>query len=265
MAPGPITELWLNRRLLWQMTVRDFRSKYAGSLMGVFWTLINPLLLLAVFTFIFTVVFKARFGPSGRISVSALYILCGILPWLAFQEGIARAGTVVIENRNLVTRARFPLSVLPAHPALAALLGQLAGFAILMAMAGVTVHAPAPTLAVLPLLLCLQLLFTIGLAMIVSAVSAYVRDVAHVIPLLLLVWFYATPVFYPADLVPDRYRIIIALNPLAGFISAYRASILDAVWPDPASLISLAAFALAALLAGAFCFKRLAPGFSDRL
>jgi lipopolysaccharide transport system permease protein len=265
MGPRPVTELYRNRRLLWQMTVRDFRSKYAGSLMGVFWTLINPLLLLAVFTFIFTVVFQARFGNTGRISVSALYILAGILPWLAFQEGIARAGTVVIENRNLVTRARVPLSVLPAHPALAALIGQFAGFAVLLILAGATVRAPGLPLVVLPLLLLLQLLFTIGLAMAVSAVSAYVRDVAHVIPLLLLVWFYATPVFYPADMVPDRYRIIIALNPLAGFISAYRSAILDGAWPDPLSLLRTAAFTLAALAAGAIIFRRLAPGFADRL
>lgn len=262
---NPIPELLRFRGLLWQMTLRDFRSKYAGSLIGVFWSVINPLLLLAVFTFIFTAVFKARFGDHPGIGVSALYILAGILPWLAVQDGLSRAGTVVLENQNLVTRARFPLSVLPAFPALSSLIGQLAGLAALAVIAGVTLRPPGLSLIALPLLLALQLAITIGLAMIISAIAVFLRDLVHVLPVLLLVWMYGTPIFYPAELVPQRFRIIISANPLAHLVMAYRRVLLEASWPDPASLLVLLAFAAATLILGALLFRKLAPGFADSL
>jgi ABC-type polysaccharide/polyol phosphate export permease len=235
--------------------------------MGVFWMVINPLLLLAVFTFIFVFVFKAKFGSSGRISVSALYILCGILPWLAFQEGIARAGNVVVENRNLVTRARFPLSVLPAYPVLASLLGQLAGFGVLLALsAGGSLPGPGPSLIVsLPLLLALQVLLTLGLALMVAGAAVYIRDVNHIMPVLLMVWFYGTPVFYPAELVPESFKLLVSLNPLAQLISAYRAVILEGAWPQAEAWTSLAGSALVAMAAGGLLFQRLRKGFADRL
>jgi ABC-type polysaccharide/polyol phosphate export permease len=262
---GPIIELISHRRLVWRMTARDFKSKYAGSLMGVFWTVVNPLLLLLVFTFIFTVVFKARFGGRDEIGVSAIYILCGILPWLAFQDGVARAGTVILENKNLVTRAMFPLSALPAFPVLSAMLGQLAGLLILGFLAGAVVHAPGPSLVLLPALLALQLVFTAGLAMMISAVSVYVRDVIHVLPVLLLVWFYGTPVFYPAELVPERFGLLIRLNPMAHFIGAFRRVLLEGAWPAAGSLAAIAACSVAALIAGSLVYNKLSGGFADRL
>jgi len=265
MPDGPIKELVASRRLIWRMTSRDFRARYAGSLMGVFWTVVNPLLLLLIFTFIFTVVFKARFGDRPEIGVSAIYILCGILPWLAFQEGIARAGSVALENKNLVTRALFPLTALPAYPALAALLGQLAGFVILAILAAIVVAPPGPPLLLLPVLLALQLAFTIGLAMAVTSISAYVRDVLHVLPVTLLVWFYGTPIFYPAELVPERFRFLIDLNPMAHLIGAYRNVLLEAKWPSLTTMAIITATAVIALLIGSLIHKRLAPGFADRL
>ena len=263
--PHPLLELWLRRRLLWQMTLRDIRAKYAGSLMGVFWTVVNPLLLLAVFTFIFAVVFKARFGNEPGLAPSALYILCGILPWLAFSDGVARSATVILENKNLVTRARFPLSVLPAFPALSALSGQLIGAAVLVAAAGLRLHAPGPSIILLPLLVFLQFLFTVGVALALSALAIYVRDLAHVLPVLLLVWMYATPFFYPAALVPEKFSWVFMANPLAWLVGCYRAVLLEGAWPEPMAVLAIVAFALAAALIGAAVFQRLAPGIADRV
>lgn len=261
----PLRELWLRRRLVWQMTLRDIRSKYAGSLMGIFWTAINPLLLLAVFTFIFAVVFKARFGTEPGLAPSALYILCGILPWLAFQEGVARSATVILENKNLVTRARFPLAALPAFPAFSALAGELIGIMVLLPLAALRLTTPGASLLLLPLLLVLQLLLTVGIALALSAVAIYIRDLVHVLPVLLLVWMYATPIFYPARLVPEKFSWVLMANPMAWLVECYRPVLLEGRWPEPAALLALAAFAGAALLVGAFVFHRLAPGIADRI
>ena len=265
MDDSPITSLVLHRRLVWSMTRRDFRSKYAGSLMGVFWTVINPLLLLAIFTFLFSVVFKARFSAEAGLGANALYILAGILPWLGLQEGIARSATVVLENKNLVTRARFPLPALPAYPALSALLGQLAGMALLVIIASAADRRPGLSLLILPLILILQLVFALGLALFISALAVRLRDLVHIIPVLILVWMYATPIFYPAAMVPPKFQLVIALNPMAHFITAYRQILLEAAWPGLHALLFLAASALLSLLAGAAVFKRLSKGFADAL
>jgi lipopolysaccharide transport system permease protein len=265
MPSHPLPELIRRHELFWRMTLRDLKARYAGSLIGVFWTVINPVLLLAVFTFIFTVVFRARFGNRPEIGVSALYILAGLLPWIAFSEGVARAASVVPENKNLVTRAQFPLPVLPAYPALAALLGQLAGIALLIVLAGALVQRPGLPLLVLPAILALQLLFTIGVALACAAMSVHLRDLVHLLPVLLLVWFYATPVFYPSQLVPERFQLLITLNPMAHLIAAYRAVILEGQWPRPSSLIAASVSAVIALAIGSFLFRRMSPHFADQL
>lgn len=247
------------------MSLRDFRSKYAGSLLGVFWTVINPLLLLLIFTFLFGVVFKARFAGRPELSVSALYIMCGILPWLGFQEGLSRAGTVVVENQNLVTRTRFPLAVLPAYPAISALLSQLIGFFLLGLISAVLWRPIGLSVLLLPALVLLQLAFTVGLALMISGISVYLRDVIQITPVLFLVWMYATPIFYPAELVPPKFRMVIQVNPAAHLVMAYRRVLLEGGWPAPGSLLILGASALIALVLGSLIFRRLSRGFADHL
>ncbi len=251
--------------LLWQMTRRDFKSKYIGSLMGIFWTLINPLLLLLVFTFVFTVVFKARFGNQAGFGGNALYILAGVLPWLAFQEGIGRSSTVLLEHRNLLTRVMFPSEILPGVSILSGILGQIIGFLILIILAVGYLHADAKSLWLLPLLFILQFIFSMGLAWAVSASCIYLRDLLHLIPVLLLVWMLGTPIFYPATLVPEKYQVLINLNPIAHLVSAYRAVIVEGSYPSLDSILFLSILAFLTIILGGFIYRRLAPGFADRL
>jgi len=263
MPPRTIAEIAGHRRILWRMTAREFRSRYAGSLMGVFWTVINPLLLLMVFSLVGIVVIKAKFGQNA--GQSALYIFCGILPWLAFQDGVARAGTSMMENRNLMTRAMFPPSVIPICPALSAAASQLIGTAFLMGLAFTIVAAPGPALLSFPLIFALQILFTAGLALALAAAAVYVKDINHVMPVLLLVWMFATPIFYQAEALPETLRTIVGLNPLALLIESYRRVILEAAWPEGSALTKLAVFAAAALFLGELVFSRLRGGMADRL
>lgn len=254
------------RGLLWQMTLKDFRSKYVGSLMGIFWTVINPILLLLIFSFVFTVVFKAKFGEQAGFGSNALYILAGILPWMAFQEGIARASTVLLEHRNLITRVRFPGEVLPGVSILSGLMGQLIGFIILVILASVYMSGPGRSLWLLPLLFIIQFAFSLGLAWAVAAFSVYLRDILHLIPVLLLVWMLGTPIFYPASLVPEKYQLLININPIAHLVSAYRHIIIEGTGSYPLEgMIILAAFAASSLVIGGLIYRRLSPGFADRL
>ncbi len=263
MHYSPLKELLAHRRLLWLMTLRDLKARYAGSLMGVFWTVITPLLLLAVFSFIGIAIINVKFGD--RAGVDALYIFCGVLSWLCFNDGLARSATVVVENKNLVTRALFPPAVLPVYPAVSAMLGQLAGFGILAVLSFSFVEGPSLALIAFPLMLLLQLVFTAGLCMAVASVSVYVRDLAHVLPVLLLVWMFATPIFYKSEALPASLQTIINLNPLALFIQGFRSILLQGSWPEPAGALAALGYAAASLIAGSAITGRLAKGLADRL
>lgn len=251
--------------LLFRMVERDLRSKYVGSLIGIFWTVINPLLLLLVFTFVFSVVFRARFGSDAQVGTSALYILCGLIPWLGFQEGIGRASNYLIENRNLVSRVKFPVQILPAVPVLSGFCGQLIGFAALIAWAAVKGRLHLNGIFFLPVWMVLQIILALGLAYLVSSVSVWVRDVIQLLPVLLLVWMYATPVFYPENLVPDKFSIVIRLNPIAHLVSGYRRMIVESALPSPAQIICLGTYAAASLALGWLVFSRLKNRIPDRV
>jgi ABC-type polysaccharide/polyol phosphate export permease len=265
MVPVSKPRVWRSRGVLAEMVLRDFQSKYVGSLLGLFWTVINPLLLLMIFTFVFTVVFRAKFGAEAGLGTNALYILAGILPWVAFQEGLGRATGVLLEHRNLVTRVQFPVLVLPAVPVLSAILGQLIGLVVLLILAAIFAPGPGLGLAWLPVLIFFQALFTLGLAWIVAGLNVFYRDVVHLVAVLLLVWMYGTPIFYPAAMVPERYRFLIALNPMAHLIEAYRRVILEGAQPSLGGLAILGGCAALSLGLGFGLYRRWSLDFADRL
>lgn len=252
-------------RLLARMVERDLRSKYVGSMIGLFWTVINPLLLLLVFTFIFSVIFRARFNNQPGVASSALYILCGLIPWLGFQEGIARSSSYLTENRSLVSRVKFPVHILPGVPVLSGFCGQLIGFVALLVWAGVKGKIELPAVLFLPVWMLLQIGLAMGLAYAFSAVAVWVRDLAQLVPVMLLVWMYATPIFYPAQLVPERLQIAVWINPVAHLVEGYRKIILEGTMPGKAQTLYLLGATLTSLAIGALIFARLQNKIADRI
>lgn len=258
-------EIFKQWRLLFRMVERDLRSKYVGSLIGVFWTIINPLLLLLVFTFIFAIVFRARFGIGNGVSGSALYILAGLIPWLGFQEGVARSASCLLENRSLVSRVKFPIEVLPPVPVLSAFFGQMVGFVVLLFWAGASGRLDFPAVLFLPAWMVLQLAFALGLGYLFSAAAVWGRDLLQIIPVLLLVWMYATPIFYPATLVPENFQVVVQLNPLAALVNGYRSMILEGKMPGMNQTLFLFGAALITLVAGFGIFSKLKKFIADRI
>ena len=275
---GKLRLMWRQRSLLIELTLRDFRGKYAGSFMGIFWSVINPLLLLAVFTFVFTVIFEIRLGQMPGMKYNALYIFCGVLPWIAFQEAVQRSCTVFIEQKNLVTRVRFPAGALPASIVGSGVLGMLIGMIILLAVTWIiTGRLPAQAL-LLPALIVLQMGFTLGLAWFAASVNVFFRDLQHLLPVGLLVWMYGTPIFYSPEMVKnvksvtilghtltsDHLSAILTLNPIYHLVAGYRAVLLEGRIPG-VEMAWLMFFAGLSLLIGATAMWRGRPKFADVL
>jgi len=252
-------------RLLFRMVERDLRSRYVGSLIGIFWTALHPLLLLLIFTFIFAVVFQAKFSGQTSVSYSALYILCGLIPWLGFQEGVARSVGYLVEQRNLLTRVKFPVAVLPPVPVLSGFFAQMVGFFALLLWAGIKGRLGGWSLVLLPFWMILQLGLGLGLAYLLAVLGVWLRDLIQLVPVLLLVWMYGTPVFYPARMVPEKFQIIIWLNPMAHLIEGYRRLILEASFPAFYPSIYLLLFTILAFGFGWWVFHKLKKTLADRV
>ena len=259
----PVELLWRNRGLIRSMVRRDIHGRYRGSFVGLFWTVLNPLLLMATYFFVFGVVLRTRFHNDPSRSGFVLYFLCGMLPWLAFSEAAGRAPFVVLEHRNLVKKLVFPLEILPANLGLAALVTEF--FALGVFLAGLIVaRGGAPWTALwLPALLVPQLLFTLGVCWILAALGAYLRDLGQVIGFLLTLWFFLTPICYPVESLPAWSVSVLSYNPMFALVGGYREIFLEGHAPSWGPLWRFWLLAAALWVLGHAWFYKLKRSFAD--
>jgi len=251
------------RHLLRDFVVRDLRVKYVGSAGGVLWTLVHPLVLLLVYTFVFSVVLRVRFGEEGTVAGFALYLYCGMLPWHAFADAVARSTSGLVHHRNLIKNVRFPAKVLPATVALSELVNQGVGLVLLLAAIPLFGGSLSWTLVLIPPLVAVQFLFTLGLSLALSTVHVFFRDMEPIVRVGLLVWMFTTPLFYPESRVPESLRWVVQVNPMAHLVRMYRAVILEGR-PFAASEFALfAAWSILAFGIGYALFTRNHHKFAD--
>lgn len=259
----PVLSIWRNWKLIRAMVRRDIRARYRGSFMGLYWTVLNPLLLMLTYFFVFGIVLRARLGADPSRTGFALYFLAGMLPWLPFSEAAARAPWVILEHRNFVKKLVFPVETLPVNLVVAGLVTE--GFALLLFLAGLLVFrgaVPVTTLW-LPVLLVPQVLFTMGLCWFLAATGVYLRDLGQVIGFILTLWFFLTPICYPLESLPPEALPILRKNPMFALVAGYRAVLLDHAPPPFSPLWKLWAVSLAAFFGGYAWFYKLRKYFAD--
>lgn len=259
----PLWELPQKFDLVWPLARRMTAARYRGSALGLVWAVLTPVVMIAIFTFIFAGIFNARFGPGGSAWDYALYLFCGLLPWTAFQESVQESSGVVVAHANLVKRVVFPLETLPVAQALASLAGQLFGTIALVAAALLIRRELHATVLWLPVLLLPQLLLTLGASWLVASLGVFIRDTAQAVGLVLTAWMFLTPIIYPESVVPEAYRSWVSLNPFTPLVRNYRRVLLEGVAPDLAGLAYFSAFALALFVFGYWWFARTRKNFAD--
>ena len=254
-----------HRELVLSLVRRDLSNRYKGSMMGLFWAIVTPAIQITIFTFIFAGIFKSRFGSQRSEYGFAVYLFCGMLPWIAFAEAVQRATTSLTENVNLVKRVVFPIEALPVNLVLSAVVQQLIGTGILLVAALLLERVFHPTALLLPILLVPQLLLTFGLTWLAASLGAFLRDTPQFTQLLLMVFQYLTPIYYPEELIPPSFQWINRLNPMAPLIRSYRRILLEGQWPDWQGLVFTLAFALVCFVFGYWWFERTKKAFADIL
>jgi lipopolysaccharide transport system permease protein len=260
---APLRSILQNRRLIRSMARRDILARYRGSFGDVFWTVLNPLLLMATYFFVFGVVLRARFGADRSSTAFALYFLAGMLPWLAFSEPAGRAPHVILEHRNFVKKLIFPLETLPVNQVVAGLVTELFAAAVFL-VALLVIRGSVPmTVIWLPVLLIPQLLFTLGVCWFLAGLGVFVRDLGQIMGFLLTLWFFITPICYPEGSLPANALFILRKNPMYVLVRGYRAILLESHSPELLPLVKLWIVAAVVFFLGHAWFYKLRKSFAD--
>ncbi len=258
-------KIYVQRGLIRNFVVRDLRQRYIGSLMGFFWSVIHPIVLLVSYTFVFQTIFHVRPLPETGTTSFPLFLFCSILPWLFFQDTLQRSSTILIDNANLVTKTIFPTEILPLSVLLAGVVNHLIGFAILLGILLFTGGSISPLILFVPVYFFVLMLFTLGLAWMVASLNVFVRDIAQVLSVILTFWFWFTPIFYTSSQFPRRYLFIVQWNPLAHIVIAYRDCLLQMRVPNLPNLGLLTLVSAAVFAGGGMFFRQIKREFVDVL
>ena len=234
-------------------------------MMGLMWTVITPAVMIAIYTVIFSGIFGAKFDVEGGHLRFAVYLFCGMLPWIAISDGVQRSTTVLTDNVNLVRRVVFPLEALPTNLVLSALVQQPLGTIVLLLAALLMQRTLHLTVLLMPVLLVPQLLMTLGISWLMASLGVFIRDMSHINQLTLQTLMYLTPILYPENLIPPDYRKLVDLNPLAPLIRSYRFILLEGRGPDWHGLSFTFLFAVVCFSLGYWWFERTKKAFADVL
>ena len=261
---GNLARLVRYRGLVASLVARELKARYRGSVLGFFWSFINPLLLLSIYTFVFTVVLP---NNSTTLKPYGLFMFCGILPWNWFSSSLTEASGSLVSGGNLIRKVLFPAEVLPLVNVLANMVHFFLGLVILVGFLVAYRHWPDPLTDLLwfPVVVVIQLIFTTGLALFLSALTTHFRDIRDLLSNLLMFWFFATPIIYSwQDPNVIRYHRLFDLNPFTHLAVSYQEILF---FPGPfghaRGLLALGAGSIAVFLGGYWFFDRLRDSFAE--
>lgn len=266
----------LPTELLWNLTLRELRSKFKRSALGWLWSIINPLANIAIYTLVFGVFFKVRppVGDPSGLKAYGFFLVCGLLPWTYLTNGLGGATQSITANEGLVKKVYFPRAVLPG----ASTLAWLASFGVELSVLGVVLivagNMVIPWIPIVLVLMVLQTAFVLGIGMLLAAFNSYFRDVQHFLAIALNIWFYSTPILYPPEQIPRHVsflgvavplREILVLNPMAIFVDAYRDVLYNLRFPTPTQWVALIVMSFGSLVVGGLGFSRLEANLAEEL
>lgn len=254
------------RALIQSLVTRELKARYRGSVLGFFWSFINPLLLLVVYSFVFTVVLPGTHPPE--IEPYALFLFCGILPWTWFSSSLTEASNSLMSGGNLIKKVLFPAEILPIVSVLSNMMHFFFGLPILLAF--LIWFRPTITIVEVlwfPVVVAVQLLFTLGLSLLLAALTVHFRDIKDILSNLLTLWFFATPIIYPMHLAPGTIsKAVLNANPFSHFAVSYQEILFyEGPFGHWRWLLAIAVASALLFLFGYFLFDRLRDSFAEEV
>jgi ABC-type polysaccharide/polyol phosphate export permease len=255
-----VTSLYSYRELLKNLVLKDLKLKYRGSVFGFLWSLVNPLLMIIVYTIAFTFILRIR--SKGFV----FYLMLGQLSWTFFASSAAMSTGAVVDNGGLLKSVRFPRAILPIGTVLFNFAQYLLTVSVFLPAMMLWYRVPlSVSMLLFPVFLALQVVFTIGVALILATWTAFFRDVRHLLEVALAMLFWTTPIIYELRQIPERFRLLILLSPMSSFVVAYQQLFFYREWPDATVWLVASAEALGAFVIGALLFLAFEDGFTEQL
>lgn len=260
-----VKTLFSYRELLFTLTKKELKVKYRGSALGFFWSLLNPILTMLVYSFVFSIVLRAG------IKEFAIFLICALLPFNFLSNSVNYGTSSIIGNSNLVNKIYFPREIIPLSIVFANLVNfffELIALFIVMAVMGYKFYI---FLYLLPIVIFIQFFLVVGMTLLVSALNVFFRDLQHLITIIMMVWFFGTPIIYPLSMVPERFQFIMKINPMTIYAAYYRNIFYYVKYPEgagfPTVLETLSALGITLLIffIGYYIFKRLEPRFAEEI
>ncbi len=265
-----LKELIRYRELVRSFIVRDLKVRYKNSFLGFAWSLLNPLGMMIIFTVVFTIML-----PYGKVEKFPVFVLCALLPWNFFSASVIGSINSIISNADLVKKVYFPREVLPLSVVLSNCANFILALVVLFAMIGVFQIRLTLWALLLPLVMLIQVIFTVGVALFLSTLNVFYRDTQVIMEVVMLAWFFLTPIFYPITILPQRYtllgitldvqRLAYILNPMASLIASYRVILYHGAPPALDFFSRTAVTAIAVLVAGYLFFARYSKIFAEEV
>lgn len=252
-------ELFAYRPLIHTLVMRDLKARYRGSMLGLLWTLLNPLLHMGIYALVFSIYLRVQMDRY------AVFLLCGLLPWIWFSSSLLLGATAIIDGGNLIKKVFFPPQILPTVTVTANFVNFLLGIPILFAFLLFYDVQQGWTLCLLPLLIVCQFAFTLGLTLLISAASVHYRDIPHILGHFLTFWFFLSPIVYKSTQVPEQFHTLLSLNPFTLFVVAYQDILLYNTAPTWAAFADMFCVSALALLSGVLVFTHFRWSFAEEV
>lgn len=255
-----IKELYNYREMTFSLIKRELRGKYKASALGFLWTLLIPLFQYVVYTVVFSVFMKSN------IEEYYIFLIVGLFPWNFFSASVTTGASCVVYQENLIKKIYFPRLVLPIAYVTSAFINMLISFVVVFAVLIFSGHGlSAAALCYLPLIMLIEYIMSLGVCMLVSALTVYFRDLEYILGILMLAWIYFTPVFYQLDIVPKQCEVVFNINPMTSVILAYQQILYDKKIPQVDNLMTAVLFGVVMLAVGYLVFNKLQRKFVEEL
>jgi len=254
-----------SRNLLFTLSYTDFKEQYLGSYLGVFWAIIRPALFIAVIWFIFGIGFKSK--PTTNGAPFILWLLCGFVPWFFFVQAVNKSMNAIVTNAYLVKKIVFRVSILPLVKILSSLYIHIVFIMILFSIFILYGFKPNIYWLQIPFYIFCSILLILGLGWLTSSLRVFIKDVSEIIGVIIQFGFWVTPIFWSMDIIPEKYHLLVKLNPMYFIIEGYRNSLINNIWfwENSSSAVCFFIITSSILVTGAITFRRLRPHFGDVL
>lgn len=255
-----LQEIYAYREMIYSLIKRDLRGRYKGSVLGFLWTFLNPLFQLIVYTLVFSVIMRAGYDDYY------LFLFVALIPWIFFSTSVAGGASCIWAQKDMVNKIYFPREVLPIAHVTCQLVNMLLSFIVVFAVIIVTGHGVNfVAILYLPIIIVVEYLLALGLTMLVSAVTVFLRDIEYILGIIMMAWQFLSPVMYGVDMVPEEVRPIFSINPMTSILVAYRDIFYYKQVPQISTLLQATVLGLILLIIGVAVFEKLKKHFSEEL